>query len=145
MHDEDGGLNPEVALGLLYAGYCACRETIGGEIVEWDDLPDEHREGWLAAYNAGSSVLDAAEDGEAKWGDVAKEMFNALMQATTDADVRFESLQEHLRVLWEALARHLANLLLHDSEDDGAAEAHVDMIGEWYASKADGILAREAA
>lgn len=144
MSEETAGLEPEQLVRSVYNAYRLCRDGLGALTEDWEEIAD--RDGWMAAANAGAAILEANEGATVKASEIAKAMYAAKTENDgLDISPTFAQLPDHLRLLWEALARHLCNCLQYDPEDHGSIERHEEQIGAWYGAKCEEIEKRVSA
>lgn len=141
QEETDGSLDPLTVLQCLYAGYRALRSVLGIETEEFEDLPADHQEAWMAAMNAGSAmILDSEEKNGVKWQDIAGVMYAHYHTAAGHEDApKFLEQPMSLRLLWEALARNLTNMIAFDTDEEKHPEPHIDQIAAWYEAKCSEI------
>lgn len=135
--ETDGSLDPVKVLNCCYGCYRELRGTLGIDTEEFDDLPVEHQDAWFSAMNAGSMlVLDSEERGGVKWLDIAEAMYVTYHREAGHDAPAFAVVPDALRLIWEAMARNLANMLAFDEEEDRSPEPLIEKIVAWFETKA---------
>lgn len=83
--------------------------------LDWDDLSDDQRLGWVAAAEAALDVLEDAQ--ELPWVTLAARMFGAWAHRVEYPLREYNDLDLVIKAAWVVAARHAANLCALDGED----------------------------
>ena len=123
---EEVDLSRVFEAGLGEMGYHA-------DHSDWEDLSQEEQAAWIRVVDTVGKQIEGAVD--LSWQELAKSAFlhHQICLQKTHAD--FTHLPPTLQLLWETIARHLANLLVFDITEDGAISTHEQRIMDWFEVK----------
>jgi hypothetical protein len=113
--------------------------ALGNPPHEWDGLQEDEQAAWLDAFAACQKCV-AEANGSAY--DALARIANVAFQRTMNPTcvVEWSDLPATCQLKWKFLVRHMVNLLLYDSEDDGAIQQHEEKIGDLFADHLKLIL-----
>lgn len=125
------GLSPEEQLATAFAAYQHATLAFAAEAASWDELGEDEQHAFGAAVKAVLDFFDGEPREGVRWADVAAHAHLAYQRTLLGGDVAEEwaALPLETRLVWEALARHLANMLDFDPSEDGEIGGHE---GHWY-------------
>jgi hypothetical protein len=137
----DGGLSPEDLLSSFHrvwaAGYQQIARTPQAEALgEWQVLGEELQQGLAAACQEAVRVLEGGE-GRRVTTMAAQVNFRyqQIVRGHGHEPLAWDRLQPEEQLLWQALLRHVFNLLSFDPEEDGVVTDHEEKIGDWLRTK----------
>jgi hypothetical protein len=101
-----------------------------------EDLGPDELEAWKAAFLAGITFMEKHEHEQMEFGGIAAAA-NAAWQAVAGEGpaVPWDEIAPLYQEKWKFLARHQANLLGYDGEDDGSVQKHEDQIVAMFGAR----------
>ena len=128
------------AVGLGHTGYNVFSSLLGLNIP-WEELRDSDKADWENAGNQAifivQHILDASDNNGG--GSIpARQLARKIADTFIDQET-FNNLPESDKLVWEAVGRHMVNLI--DSEKSQDAAEHEKRIAQWYHRKLQGVIA----
>jgi hypothetical protein len=127
--DNNNGLSLAELAGTCYEAYRMAALGHDCPLCPWQDLGEGSQEGWAHVVQELTPVI--AEADNISWLTLARMAYMAYGEGTL-----FEDEPPVLRLRWEAVARHLANMLDWERDDDQPVEKHQMFWRDWLAGRA---------
>lgn len=126
--ENNDGLTMEELSGTCYEAFRSAALGHGQQLCPWHDLGEGSQEGWLHVVQELTPVIAEAE--EVRWISLARMAYMAYGEGTL-----FEEEPPVVKLRWEAAARHLANMIDWEQDDDSPVEKHQMFWRDWLAKK----------
>jgi hypothetical protein len=145
--DSDGVLDRQVQVVSYYRLHQALCRELGREAPDFPDLPDEERYAWLASFEAACPAVEAAADNPRTFAELGKVAWDAYHGGLPYEGARpaWDVQDARTQLVWKCVIRHLVNLLVFDTGEDGGVEGHEERMRSFFAVKAQELKEAEAA
>lgn len=137
-HNDE--LPPEQMLQSLFRLYQRMLLGVGDPAPgEWADLSDDAMAAWASGFSEMLRLVTEPNE-ELTYDNVAANANLRFQETLVDgheisAVVAWDTIEPRVRLMWQAMVRHLANLLALDPEEDGDPKTHEEQMGLWFETK----------
>lgn len=136
---ESDTLQRSTVLVSYYRMWQRLQIELGLEGRQFPELADNERYAWLTSLDALTPAIEATETTPRTFTELGKLGFDAYHSGwVRDGEKRptWDGLDPVQQLVWACLARHLVNLLVFDTSEDGGVESHEERMVKFFNVKA---------